>query len=113
MSREVHMFILDMIRACEKIKVYVGGADLNRLLDDEKTFDAVLRNLEIIGEAAKHIPESVRKKYPSIAWRKIAGLRDIVAHDYFGLDVDLIWNAIQKNIPGLLKELKKIEKEAK
>ena len=85
----------------------------DQFMHDELLQRACVRCLEIIGEAAKHIPESVRKKYPSIAWRKIAGLRDIVAHDYFGLDVALIWNAIQKNIPGLLKELKKIEKEAK
>ena len=73
---------------------------------DEKTFDAVMRDLEIIGEAAKHIPPEVRAQHPEIDWQKIAGLRDIVVHEYFGLDVEIIWDVITREVPTLLRQLK-------
>ena len=67
-----------------------------------------LRNLEVIGEAAKHIPEEVRKRHPSVPWRKISGFRDIAAHEYFGIDTDVVWNLITHEVPALLEELKRL-----
>jgi uncharacterized protein with HEPN domain len=87
---------------------YSQGLDLNQFVQDEKTFDAVVRNLEIIGEAAKHIPPEIRARYPDVEWSKLAGLRDIVAHAYFGLDEDILWDVVQNRIPALLDRTRQI-----
>ena len=76
------------------------------MIQDEKTFDAIVRNLEIIREAVKRIPSEMRVRYPDVEWKKIAGLRDIVAHEYFGLDEDILWDVVQNRIPVLLGRLR-------
>jgi uncharacterized protein with HEPN domain len=73
---------------------------------DDLHFDAVLRNLEIIGEAVKNISEETRQQYPSVKWRKIAGFRDIVAHEYFGIDDETVWDIVENEIPALLEIVK-------
>jgi uncharacterized protein with HEPN domain len=75
---------------------------------DDLHFDAVLRNLEIIGEAVKHISEETRTGHPSVQWRKIAGFRDIVAHEYFGVNEETVWDIIRNQIPALLEVVKTI-----
>lgn len=90
---------------------YTQGVDLAYFVDDEKTFDAVVRNLEIIGEAAKHIPPEVQARYPGVEWRSIAGLRDIVAHEYFGIDDDLLWDIVADQVPELLEQVRRILKQ--
>jgi uncharacterized protein with HEPN domain len=80
----------------------------DQFVEDEKTYDAVVRNLEIIGEAAKNVPEDIRLRYPGIEWRKIAGLRDIIAHEYFGIDNDILWDIIQNKIRSLQEEVRRI-----
>jgi uncharacterized protein with HEPN domain len=87
-SRDYRLYLDDMLVAAEKVLRFTQGVDLARFVVDERTFDAVVRNLEIIGEAAKHIPVEVQARYPDVGWRSIAGLRDIVAHEYFGIDED-------------------------
>ena len=72
---------------------------------DTKTHDAVLRNLEILGEAGKRVPADVRARDEEIAWRRIAGLRDVLAHAYFGVDEDIIWNVVSVEVPALLPRL--------
>ena len=108
MSREYLFFLQDMRHACEKIVRYTQGFTREKFQQDEKTFDAVMRDLEIIGEAAKHIPESVRQQYSQISWRKIAGLRDIVIHEYFGIDLEIVWDIVVREVPILLKQLDQI-----
>ncbi len=107
MSRDYRLYLKDMQHACRKVLKYVRARTPKQLLANEKTYDAVLRNLEVIGEAAKHIPDDVRRKYPLVEWRKIAGLRDIVIHEYFGIDNEIIWDVVKNEIPFLLKQLKK------
>jgi len=80
-------------------------------IQDDRTYHATLRNLEIIGEAIKNISEETKAKYTQIKWRKIAGFRDIVAHDYFGVSDEIVWDVIQNEIPFLTKQIEKIIKE--
>ena len=108
MSREYRLFLVDMRVSCAKILRYTHGMTLAEFLQDEKTFDAVVRNLEIIGEAAKQIPLDVRARYPEVEWRKIAGLRDVIAHEYFGIDTDILWDVIECRVPVLLEDLHRI-----
>ena len=108
MSREYRLFLEDMRAACEKTIRFSQGLTLAEFLADAKTHDAVMRNLEVIGEAAKHIPEEVRKRNPSVPWRKISGFRDVAAHEYFGIDTDVVWNLITHEVPALLEELKRL-----
>ncbi len=78
---------------------------------DERTYDAVVRNLQIIGEAVKQIPPEVREQYPSVEWRKIAGLRDVLAHAYFSLENETLWDIVQNKVPELLEQMQRIVQE--
>lgn len=101
MSREADLFLHDILTACQKIQRYTAGLDREGLVSDEKTWDAVMRNLEVIGEAVKRLPEHITTQAPEVAWRKIAGLRDIVIHAYFGVDPGIVWDVVQNKIPPL------------
>ena len=105
MSRDVGLYLTDIELACTKRLRYTSGFTFDEFTHDDEKFDAVLRNLEIIGEAVKHVPDDVRDKYPKIKWRKIAGLRDIVAHEYFGISDELIWDIVENEIPSLRKSI--------
>jgi uncharacterized protein with HEPN domain len=106
MSRDWKLFLEDIIESCEKIMRYVDQNTQEQFVADERTFDAVIRNLEIIGEAAKNIPETIRQCGPEIEWRKAAGMRDMLAHAYFGIDEDILWDVIKNKIPALHQAVK-------
>ncbi len=100
-KRSSKLFIEDIIKAMEKITRYIESVDNNydTFIKNEMVIDAVIRNLEIIGEASSNIPENLRKKNPNIPWKRMIGLRNITIHGYFGVDLSIIWEIITKNIP--------------
>ncbi len=108
MSRDYKVYLDDILSAIEKIGKFTVGLSVEQFAEDVKTFDAVVRNLEIIGEAAKKIPQAIRRKLPDIEWKKIAGLRDILIHQYFGIDVDVVWDVVQNKLPVLRKQIREL-----
>lgn len=113
MSRDWRLYLDDIREACEKIARYSDASSKAAFFADEKTYDAVLRNLEVIGEAAKRLPEEVRRQHPSVDWRKIAGLRDLIAHAYFGIDHDILWDIVRHKVPELLGRIQRIDPQGK
>ena len=105
MSRDEIMYLQDIAQSCKKILRFTQGLTQSDLIQDEKTYDAVVRNLEVIGEAAKNVSDEVRKQLPDIGWRKIAGMRDMLAHAYFGIDDDILWDVVQNKVPQLAKAI--------
>ena len=105
MTREYKVYLTDILEAIRKIEKYTGNLSFDDLANDELVQDAVVRNLEIIGEAVKNIPVEIRNKKPEIEWQKIAGLRDILVHAYFGVDVEIVWDIIIAKIPELKKRV--------
>ncbi|GIK42633.1 MAG: DUF86 domain-containing protein [Chloroflexota bacterium] len=101
MSRDYKLYLADILEAIRKIESYTQGLSLLEFGQDEMRVDAVMRNLEIIGEATKNIPVGVRQKYPAVEWRKIAGLRDVAIHAYFTIDLRIIWDIVENKLPGL------------
>ena len=104
-DRDWRLFLKDIRECSVRVLEYAGAMNREDFFEDRKTLDAVMRNLAIIGEAAKKIPADVRRKYPDIPWKKMAGLRDIVVHDYFGIDEDIIWDVVSVKIPELKQSM--------
>ncbi|HMU94379.1 MAG TPA: DUF86 domain-containing protein [Anaerolineales bacterium] len=106
MSRDESLYLADVQESCEKVLRFTKGMTYKDFVNDDLHFDAVLRNLEIIGEAVKNISEATRQKYPDVKWRKIAGFRDIVAHEYFGINDETVWDIVENEVPALLAVMK-------
>ena len=96
----------DMLQATERSLVYVAGYTFETFMTDTRTFDAVLRNLEVLGEAAAQVPDEVREAHPDVPWRQIVGLRDVVIHPYYAVDPEAIWTILTKQLPPLLPALR-------
>ena len=105
MSREFKAYLKDILESIQKIEKYTKELSFNKFASDDLVQDGVVRNLEIIGEAVKNIPDEIKNKKTEIDWRKIAGLRDILVHAYFGIDVDIVWDIIKNKIPKLKIEI--------
>jgi uncharacterized protein with HEPN domain len=108
MPRDYKAYLEDIVQAAQKINRYVSGLSVQTFSDDEKTIDAVVRNLEVIREAVRNIPEDIRDKYSKIAWRRIAGLRNILIHEYFAISTKIIWDISTNKLPILEQQIKKI-----
>lgn len=107
-ERSYKLFADDILEAIDKIESFIDGMDFDQFQNDDKTASAVLRKLEIIGEAVKNLPDQFKKKYKKIPWREMAGMRDKLIHWYFGVDYKVVWNVIAKELPQLKDQLKKI-----
>ncbi|MBN1114241.1 MAG: DUF86 domain-containing protein [Oligoflexia bacterium] len=106
--RDYNLYIKDIINSVDSINSFIAGMDFHDFINDDKTFSAVIRKLEIIGEASKKIPAHIKKKIDNIPWKKVAGMRDVLIHDYFGVDDKLVWETIKNDLNILISELKKL-----
>jgi len=98
----------DIIEALDRIFDYVQGMDYDSWRKDRKTIDAVVRNLEIIGEAAANVPENIQEQFTEVPWYQMRGMRNVLIHEYFGLDDEVIWKTIQDDLPFLKKTIQKL-----
>jgi uncharacterized protein with HEPN domain len=108
MPRDYKVYLEDILTAIGKINRFIAGMTRDALSRDDKTLDAVVRNLEIIGEAVKQLPEHISTNHPEVDWKKIAGLRDILIHAYFGVDLEIVWDIIQNKLPVFGKQIELI-----
>jgi uncharacterized protein with HEPN domain len=106
MLRNESFYLADIQACCEKVLKYTVGYTLKDLVHDDRTFDAILRNLEIIGEAVKHLSDETKQQYPQVKWRKIGDFRNIVVHEYFGVSDEIVWDVVENEIPPLLAQIK-------
>lgn len=108
MKRDVSLYAKDILESMEKAEGFIGSMSYEDFLLDEKTNFAVVRCIEIIGEATKNIPDSIREKYKEIPWRDMAGMRDKMSHFYFGIDFEKVWLVIKEEIPRLKPQIKQV-----
>jgi uncharacterized protein with HEPN domain len=106
--RDRKLYLKDIVAAIDSIEQFVAGMDLNAFRADDKTTSAVMRKLEIIGEATKQIPDEMRQNHPDIPWKEMAGMRDKLIHFYVGVDYQLVWRAIKQRLPQIKPELQKM-----
>jgi uncharacterized protein with HEPN domain len=107
-KRPVDLLLNDIRQAIDRIEQYIKNLSFDAFSDDQKSVDAVVRNLEIIGEAANRLPDEFKEKYPEIEWHKVVGLRHRIVHKYFGIDLEIIWQILRKNLPELKQKLTQI-----
>ena len=108
-KRQPSLLIEDIIESGTKILLYTKSLSFDEFISDDKTVDAVIRNFEIIGEAANRLPEEFRDNHPEIDWHRIRGFRNRIVHDYFGIDYAIVWQIKEAFLPELLEDLRKLQ----
>jgi uncharacterized protein with HEPN domain len=106
--RDYSLYLKDILAAIESIEGFIAGMDLDTFQVDDKTNSAVIRKLEIIGEAVKQIPDEIRQEYSQIPWKEMAGMRDKLIHFYFGVDYHLVWKTITERLPHVKQDIEKV-----
>lgn len=116
MKRDYRLFVEDILDSIEKIEEFVADMNFDEFVNDDKTSSAVMRKLEIIGEATKNLPGDIRRKYKGLPWREMARMRDKITHGYFGINYRIVWNVIKERLPEIkptiLQILEDMKKEA-
>jgi uncharacterized protein with HEPN domain len=112
MTRESNDYLDDIVQAMEHAIGFTRGMTYAEFEDDPRTSAAVVRMLEIVGEAVKKIPDGVRKNEPDVPWREIAAMRDRLIHEYFGVDLEIVWDTAKNDIPSLLPAFERLRKSA-
>jgi uncharacterized protein with HEPN domain len=110
-KRDQGLFLEDILEAVERIEEYTDSMDYEDFLEDRKTVDAVLKNLEIIGEAVKNLSDEIKEDHPEVHWKGMAGMRDKLIHGYFGVNPQIVWETVQTRIPALKIQIRKIQEE--
>ena len=110
-KRSSSLLVYDIYQSIEKIEEFIRGISFDQLMVDERTKDAILRNLQVIGEASKNLPESLIADHPEVDWSGLAGVRDIVTHRYFRVDWHLLWTSIHDELPILKKQIQNLKEE--
>jgi uncharacterized protein with HEPN domain len=105
------LYVRDILESVYLIESFVEGMDYNEFLDDPKTQSAVIRQFEIIGEAVKKLDTSITNNYPEIDWSAVAGMRDLLIHHYFGVDLEIVWQSLLVDLPRFKETMRAIEKE--
>lgn len=108
MSRNSVLILEDIVKSCVKVLRFTEGRSKIQVFEEDLRADAVLLNLHVIGEAVKNLPGELCERYPDVAWREITGLRDFIAHAYFALESDIIWDAVERDVPALLDAVRRI-----
>jgi len=101
MKRELLDYVEDILAAINEVEEFTAGMDFEQFAADKKTVNAVIRSLEVMGEAAKKIPDDVRAEFPRIPWKRMAGMRDKLIHEYHGVDLEIVWTVVKEELPPL------------
>lgn len=109
-KRNPHLLLNDILSSAEKISEYTNEISYDQFLNDSKTIDAVIRNFEIIGEAANRLPEEIKDKYPYVDWHRIRGFRNRIVHDYMGIDYQTVWLIKENFLPALKEQIRNVLK---
>ena len=110
MARGGKLYLKDILDSIQRIETYTKGLTFSKFSHNKITIDAVIRNLEIIGEASKNLPANLKSLRKEVPWKEMAGMRDKIIHEYFGVDLDIVWKTIKASLPSLKKPLKDILK---
>jgi uncharacterized protein with HEPN domain len=110
-KRTAALLLYDIFQAIEKIETFCAGYSFDQFMEDQRTQDAILRNIQIIGEASKALPQELISRHPEVDWSGLAGVRDIVTHRYFRVDWNLLWTSIHEELPVLKNQIGKLMKE--
>jgi len=108
MKRDIKLFVKDILNSINKINEFIGDMNFDEFVNDDKTSSAVIRKLEIIGEATKNIPKNIQDKCPQIPWSDMARMRDKIIHFYHGVDYEIVWKVIKERLPEIKMEIEKL-----